>query len=52
MKRLVIVGGGIAGLATAYTAQQAAREQGLDVAITLVERDARLGVARCGPQRM
>ncbi len=43
MKRLVIVGGGIAGLATAYTAQQAAREQGLDVAITLVERDARLG---------
>lgn len=43
MKRLMIVGGGIAGLATAYTAQKAAREQGFDVAITLVERDVRLG---------
>lgn len=43
MKRLVIVGGGIAGLATAYTAQKIAREQGADVAITLVERDERLG---------
>ena len=41
--RLVIVGGGIAGLATAYYAQQAAAERNLPLAITLVERDARLG---------
>ena len=40
---LVVVGGGIAGLATAYYAQQAADRAGLDLAITLVERDARLG---------
>jgi len=42
-RRLVIVGGGIAGLATAYYAQRAADDAGLDVAITLVERDDHLG---------
>ncbi len=39
MKRVVIVGGGIAGLAAAYRLIQAAP----DVAITLVESDSRLG---------
>jgi oxygen-dependent protoporphyrinogen oxidase len=39
-KRLVIVGGGIAGLAAAYYAQKSA---GPDLAITLIERDPRLG---------
>ncbi len=43
MRRLVIVGGGIAGLATAYYAQQAAAERDLPLAITLVERETRLG---------
>ena len=43
MRRLVIVGGGIAGLATAYYAQQAAAEHDLPLAITLVEREAHLG---------
>ncbi|NLX08723.1 MAG: protoporphyrinogen oxidase [Chloroflexi bacterium] len=43
MKHLVIVGGGITGLAAAYYAQKSAAAQGLDLAITLVERGARLG---------
>jgi oxygen-dependent protoporphyrinogen oxidase len=41
--RLVVVGGGIAGLATAYYAQKAADQAGLELDITLVERDAGLG---------
>ncbi len=43
MTRLVIVGGGIAGLATAYYAEKAARDAGIDLKLTLVERDNRLG---------
>jgi oxygen-dependent protoporphyrinogen oxidase len=39
MKHLIIIGGGIAGLAAAYRAEQVAP----DVAITLVERERRLG---------
>lgn len=42
-RRLVVVGGGIAGLATAYYAQKSAHEAGIDVSITLVERDPALG---------
>ena len=41
--RLVIVGGGIAGLSTAYYAQKAARDAGLDLDLTLVERESSLG---------
>ncbi len=40
---MVIVGGGIAGLATAYYAQKAAGDAGLALDITLVERDTQLG---------
>jgi oxygen-dependent protoporphyrinogen oxidase len=43
MKRVVIVGGGITGLATAYFAQERARASGQDVEITLVESAPRLG---------
>ena len=43
MTRLVIVGGGIAGLATAYYAQKQAEEAGLDLDLTLVERAPQLG---------
>ena len=43
MKRLVIVGGGIAGLATAFYSQQISRERGIDLHITLIEKDNRLG---------
>ncbi|MEK7311716.1 MAG: oleate hydratase, partial [Chloroflexota bacterium] len=39
MKRAVIVGGGIAGLAAAYRLMQAVP----DLAITLIESDSRLG---------
>ncbi len=39
MKRLGIIGGGITGLTAAWEASRA----GADIAITLVERDARLG---------
>ncbi|MBN1564313.1 MAG: protoporphyrinogen oxidase, partial [Anaerolineae bacterium] len=42
-QHFVIIGGGIAGLATAYYAQKNARETGLDLSVTLIERDARLG---------
>jgi oxygen-dependent protoporphyrinogen oxidase len=41
--KLVVVGGGIAGLATAYYAQKAADEAGLPLDITLAERDPVLG---------
>lgn len=43
MTRLVIVGGGIAGLATAYYAQKRAEEAGLDLDLTLVDRAPHLG---------
>lgn len=43
MKRVVIIGGGIAGLAAAYRLQTLAREQSLALKLTLIERDTRLG---------
>jgi len=42
MKQVVIIGGGIAGLAAAYKVRRAA-DAGCDVAFTLVEKDDRLG---------
>jgi oxygen-dependent protoporphyrinogen oxidase len=41
--KLVIIGGGIAGLSTAYYAQKHARAAGLDLDITLIEREHSLG---------
>ena len=40
---IVIVGGGISGLAAAYYLEQAAREQGLSLHTTVVEKEAQLG---------
>ncbi len=40
---VVVVGGGVTGMATAYTARKVAREAGAGLRITLIERDARLG---------
>ena len=39
----VIVGGGIAGLSTAWYLEKAAREDGLDLSVVLVERENSLG---------
>ena len=43
MKKVVIIGGGITGLAAAYTVQGKARETGAAIDYLLVERDNRLG---------
>lgn len=43
MKHIVVVGGGIAGLAAAYRLQTLAREAALPFRITLFERDTQLG---------
>jgi oxygen-dependent protoporphyrinogen oxidase len=42
-KRIVIVGGGITGLAAAHAAMARARETGQEVTLTLLERNARFG---------
>lgn len=43
MRQVAIVGGGIAGLATAYYTHKYANEAGLDVGFTLIEREPVLG---------
>ncbi|MGA2449757.1 MAG: protoporphyrinogen oxidase [Polyangiaceae bacterium] len=43
VKRIVIVGGGIAGVSAAYGAVLRARELGASVSVTLLERSARFG---------
>ena len=40
---IVIVGGGISGLAAAYFLEKQARQQGFDISIRLLESDRRLG---------
>ncbi|HYF66359.1 MAG TPA: protoporphyrinogen oxidase [Herpetosiphonaceae bacterium] len=40
---IVIIGGGIAGLSTAWYMQKAAQAQNTPVRVTLIERDSRLG---------
>lgn len=41
--RLAIIGGGISGLAAAYTLQESARRQGRKLSVTLIESQSRLG---------
>lgn len=43
MKKAIVVGGGISGLATAYLLGEKARKEGLDLDVTLVEKEERLG---------
>jgi oxygen-dependent protoporphyrinogen oxidase len=43
MKQAIIVGGGISGLATAWILREKAREQGIELGITLLEKENRLG---------
>ncbi|AAR33347.1 protoporphyrinogen oxidase [Geobacter sulfurreducens] len=43
MKKAIVAGGGISGLATAYLLKTRAAEEGLELDVTLVEREERLG---------
>ncbi len=43
MNRVAVIGGGISGLATAYSIQQKTEEIGLPAKVFLIEKDTRLG---------
>lgn len=43
MKKVIIVGGGIAGLSTAWFLSEQAKASGIQIGITVVERENRLG---------
>ncbi len=43
MKRVVIIGGGISGLSTAYFLQEEAKSKGVDLKYWLIEKNNRLG---------
>ncbi|MBI2878593.1 MAG: FAD-dependent oxidoreductase, partial [Candidatus Rokubacteria bacterium] len=43
MARLIVIGGGIAGLAAAHRLTELARERGLGLSLTLLEARDRLG---------
>ena len=42
-KKIVIIGGGISGLATAYSLEEIARKKGESISITLFEKNNRIG---------
>ena len=43
MKKTIIVGGGISGLATAYLLRRRAAAEGVELEITLLEKEPRVG---------
>ncbi len=43
MKKAIVVGGGISGLATAYLLRERSRTAGLDLDVTLIEKEERFG---------
>ncbi|HKJ28940.1 MAG TPA: FAD-dependent oxidoreductase, partial [Desulfuromonadales bacterium] len=43
MKKIAIIGAGISGLSTAFTIERLAGEAGLDVEVTVFEREERTG---------
>jgi len=43
MKQAIIIGGGISGLATAWLLREQAKAAGLEIGITLLEKESRLG---------
>ncbi len=43
MKRVVVIGGGISGLSTAYFLKEVAAKKGIDLDYTLIEKSNRLG---------
>lgn len=43
MKKVIVVGGGITGMSTMHYVQRLAKEKGIDVTITVIEKDEVLG---------
>ena len=43
MKRLVVIGGGISGMAAAFTAKKRSRERGVDLDVVLLEKEPEVG---------
>lgn len=43
MKKAIVVGGGISGLATAYLLREKAKEAGVELQVTLLEKEDRVG---------
>lgn len=43
MTRIIVIGGGISGLSAAYTLERQAKLQGLEIAITVLEKGPRIG---------
>jgi oxygen-dependent protoporphyrinogen oxidase len=43
MKRVIVVGGGISGLATAWLLQRQAKKTGVELSVTLLEKESRAG---------
>ncbi|MDD3267337.1 MAG: protoporphyrinogen oxidase, partial [Burkholderiales bacterium] len=43
MEHIIIVGGGLSGLASAYYLQQESKKQGKPIQITIIEKEARVG---------
>ncbi len=51
MRKVVVIGGGITGMSTMHYLQKQAKEQGLDLALTLIEKDAQIGGKMVTKQR-
>src|ERR1044072_1951236 len=43
MKKVIVIGGGISGLATAWLLREKARQAGLELELTLLEKEERPG---------
>ena len=43
MKRAIVIGGGISGLATTYLLRELASKAGVELELTLLERESRTG---------
>ncbi|CAM2064307.1 protoporphyrinogen oxidase [Sulfidibacter corallicola] len=50
-RRIVVIGGGISGLSSAWFVQEKARERGMPISLTLLEGSPRLGGVICAERR-